>query len=219
MAITDWASLKAAVQNEAARTDTTFSNKIEDFVSRAEERIYHGVGNDGDPLYSAALRSNVMSTATTVSITSGSGPVPSSCLGIRVLDRDGDRIGLDYLSPEELRRRNEISSSGNPRWYSVEGASIKTAPDGYTGNLNILYFAKPTGISASNTTNAVLTAHPSIYLHATLYAAFKWLRDQAMAGDHLSELRAIISGINASETAVRHGGGKLTAKPRRVIGE
>lgn len=218
MSITDFASLKEAVQKYCFRSDTAFSNRIEDFIASAESRIYNGVGDEADPMYSEPLRCDKISTSTTVTMTSGSGTVPTDCLEIRLLHRDSDTIGLDYLSPDHFYRRSSHSDGGNPRWYTVEGSTIKTAPGGYDGDLNIVYYAKPTGISSSSPTNDVLTAFPELYLHATLFEAFSFTQHGEAAGGWLGRYRSTVSGINRSMKGTRHGGGKLVARPRYRIG-
>ena len=221
MAITDWDSLKTAVQSYAGnRTDTTFVNQIETFVDLAEHRIYHGVGTPRDPLYSEPLRCDELVTSSTVSFTASSGTVPSDCLGIRRLDRDDDTMGLDYLTPDALALdvAREASSTTLPRYYTVEGTTIKLSPSGYGSALNILYWAEPTGISSSNTTNAILTAYPTLYLYATLMQAFSWMDNPEKMQTYLAETRAAVSGINSTKIATQHGGGSMIAKPRVVIG-
>ena len=217
MAITDWATLKAAVQLYCARSDTTFGNAVGDFVSQAEDRIYNGVGEKGDPLYSEPLRSDAMVTRSTISMTSGEGTIPSSSLGVRTLSRLSDMVGLDPLSPDAFERRLAVPDTGNPRWYVVEGTNIRTAPSGYTGDFRILYYAKPTGISSSNTTNAVLTAHPNIYLFGTLFHAFTFLQNCDAANGHLQHFRSLVSGANRTQKANRRAG-KTQSRARVRIG-
>ena len=218
--ITDFASLKEAIVIEADREGhTTFENRTEQFIANAEERIFKGVGRYDDPLYSEPLRASEMVTSTTVALTSGTGSLPADCLSVRRLTRDSDRHGLKYLAPEALALDIACQSgTGNPIWFTIEGTSILTSPTGFTGNLNIVYYAQPDALSSDNTTNVVLTARPSLYQQASLYYAFKWARDYDAAQTALAELRAIISGANHTEAHQRHAGGKLISKPRVVVG-
>ena len=216
MAITDFATLKAKVQADCARTDTTFGNQVEDFISLAEDRIFNGVGDLNDPLYSEPLRSDEMVTRSTIAFTDGEGTIPADSVGVRSLSRESDRIGLEPLSVDAFELRLASGDGGNPRWYTIEGNTIRTAPGGYTGNLRILYYARPSGITSSNTTNVVLTARPSIYLAATLFEAFSFMRD-AVAQSHLARFRSSVSGANRTQRANRRGG-KTIARARVSIG-
>ena len=98
MAITDFATLKAKIQADCSRTDTYFGNQVEDFISLAEDRIFNGVGDLNDPLYSEPLRSDEMVTRSTIAFTDGEGTIPADSVGVRSLSRESDRIGLEPLS-------------------------------------------------------------------------------------------------------------------------
>jgi hypothetical protein len=214
MAITDYDSLIAAVKVYAARSDTTFGNQIETFIGLAEDRIYNGVGDERDQLYSPAVRVKEMSATGTVTITASAGTVPSGSLGIRRLSRTSDVVGLDYMAPDAFAVRQANPDTGNPRWYTVEGTQINVAPAGWDGTLNITYYLRPDGITSSNEQNAVLTNYPNLYLGATLFEAFSFLKDGESALAWLMRYRATASGVNRSAAATRHGGGKLRSQPR-----
>ncbi len=219
MAIEDFASLRTAVLQKCHREKSTqFSNLVEGFIADAEERIYNGVGDDADPLFTEALRCSEISSSTTLAVTSGLATVPADSLEIRLLHRDSDTVGMDYLSPDHFHMRLAYADSGQPRWYTIEGTTIRTAPGGFTGNINIVYYAKPAGISSSNTTNAVLTAYPTLYLAATCFEAFTHTQDGEAAGGWLARYRSVVSGINRKAKGNRHGGGKTTSRPRMRIG-
>lgn len=217
MAITDFATLKAAIQKYCVRSDPTFGNCIPDFISLAEDRIFNGVGDARDPLYSEPLRSDEMVTRATVAMTNGEGTVPSTSLGVRTLSRLSDMVGLDPLSVDAFELRLAVPDTGNPRWYTIEGSTIRTAPSGYTGDFRILYYAKPDGITSSNTTNVVLTARPNLYLSATLFEAFTFLRDGESAAGHLARYRSLVSGANRTQKANRRAG-KTRSRARIRIG-
>ena len=218
MAVSDYASLLSAVQSGCARSDTTFNNQVEQFIANAEERMYRGVGMAGDPLYSEAIRVPEMITSTTLAFTSGEATTPTGWLDFQRFDRASDVIGIDFMSPDELARRIADTDSGNPKWMAIEGTTVRFGPDGYTGNINIVYYAKPDGISMSNTTNAVCTAYPTLYLEGTLFEAYTWMRDGQAAQTHLAKFRSIASGIMRTVRRGRYSGGKVTARNRRNLG-
>ena len=217
-AITDYDSLADQVKVYAARSDTTFSNQIETFIGLAEDRIYNGVGEPRDPMYSPAVRVKEMSETDDVAIVASTGTVPALSLGLRRLSRATDLVGLDYMAPDAFATRYNYSDTGSPRWYSVEGDQIRVAPSGWAGTLSALYYKRPAGISSSNTTNDILTAYPNLYLAATLFEAFSFLNDGERSTGWLGRYRSSASGVNRSATATRHGGGKLRSQPRVTIG-
>ena len=217
MAITDYDSLVAAVKVYVARRDTTFSNQIENFISLAEDRIYNGVGDERDPMFSAAVRVKEMSETGTITITASTGTIPEGSLGIRRLSGTTDLVGLSYLAPDAFATRYNYPDSGTPRWYTVEGDQVRVAPAGWSGSISVLYYKRPTAISSSSTTNAILTAYPNLYFTAVLFEAFSFLKDGETAQGWLGRYRSAASGVNRSASASRHGGGKLRTQPRVAI--
>lgn len=214
MAITDYDSLVAAVKVYAARSDATFTAQIENFISLAEDRICNGVGDERDPMFSPAVRVKEMSETSTITIVSSAGTVPAGSLGIRRLSRVSDLVGINYLAPDAFATRYNYPDAGTPRWYTIEGDQIRVAPAGWAGDISILYYKRPTPISSSNTTNAILTAYPNLYLAAVLFEAFSFQKDGETATGWLARYRSAASGVNRSASATRHGGGKLRTQPR-----
>lgn len=68
MAIDDYDSLRDELSAWTARNDTAFRNRFDTFLQLAEDRIYNGAGDEGDPLQTDALRADVMTTTATVAI-------------------------------------------------------------------------------------------------------------------------------------------------------
>ena len=87
--ITDYGSLKSEIQVWLARTDSVLGNRVPVFVEAAEARLYNGAGEVGEDLYSPPLRSSVMETTGTVTMTDGIGTMPTDALAIRKIYRDG----------------------------------------------------------------------------------------------------------------------------------
>ena len=214
MAIIDYDSLAAAVKVYVARNDSTFSNQIENFISLAEDRIYNGVGDERDPMFSPAVRVKEMSETGTIIITASTGTIPTGSLGIRRLSRTSDLVGISYLAPDAFATRYNYPDAGTPRWYTIEGDQVRVAPAAWAGDISVLYYKRPTGISSVSTTNDVLTAYPNLYFAAVLFEAFSFLKDGETAQGWLGRFRSAASGVNRSASASRHGGGKLRTQPR-----
>lgn len=206
MAITTYTDLVAAVKRYCARSDSTFSAAIPDFVGLAEERLYNGHGSDdSDPLYSDPIRSAVMETDGTITVTDGVGTLPSDYLLMRRIWRDGDPLGLKYMSPERADVQNVIESAGTPVWYSVRAASISVVPS-WTGDLSITYYKRFDPITSTNASGAMIETHGLAYLEATLIEAFAFLQDGELAVSHAAKLRGLVRGINRSATELRFSG-------------
>ncbi len=218
MAIQDYDTLAAAIRTWCARSqDQTFNNEIPTFVQLAEDRIYNGVGEDNDPLFSPPVRVSEMSRVVELDVDDGRVAVPADSLGMRRLSRPNDRVGLEYLSPDAFARRLAVADGGLPRYYTVEGPDIRVAPGGWKGKLDLLYYARPQAIDTTNPTNAMLTAYPMLYLASALFEAFSFMRNGDAASSWLSKYRSQCTGVNKTASKSRHGGGKIRTQLRTPI--
>ena len=217
MAIADFGSLRSEVQAYCGRSDSTFSGRVEQFVSLAEDRIYLGQGADaGDPLYSAPVRSKIMETTTTVSVTDGDGTLPSSCLSARRITRGStDTYGLSYLTPDALQLRLAQASGGLPQYYTVEGLNLKIAPT-YTGDLTILYYQRFDPITLTNPTGSLLSEHSQLYFSACMFEAFSFMQEPDLAIAWLGRYRSMVAGINQTSADLRYAGRRLRINARPI---
>lgn len=216
MSIADYSSLRSAVLSYAARSDSRFTAQFSNFLQLAEQRMYEGSGDPGDPTYTPALRTRAMEVSTDITITDGVGTWPDDVLEVRKIFRDGDTEGLSYMKPERLAVELERYPSGNPLYYTIEGSEIKIAPGG-DETLTVSYYGEYDPITDTNTAGPLIVAHGLIYLELCLFEAFAWMQDQELAMGHLTKGRAMIEGANRRAQAGRTPG-QMRSRPRRVIG-
>lgn len=217
MAIASYNDLVDVVKNYAARSDTKFSNQIVNFITLTEDRIYNGAGEDErDPTYSAPVRADEMVTSATVTVTDSAGTLPSANVGVRLIRRANDDCGLEYLPPERFHLHVAQKKTGDPGFYTVEGTTLRLDP-AYTGSVTALYWKRLDAITSASPTNALLTAHPMLYVAGVLYEGFSWMRDFEMAAGWLAKYRGAAAGVNRSANSVRYGGGQLRKSPRNPI--
>jgi hypothetical protein len=217
MAIQDYAGLVEGVQKWCARSDTTFTNRIPDFVALAEDRIYNGSDlRDRGPLYSPPLRNDVLETTDTLTFTDGAAAVPSGFLGFRKLYRDADQVGLVYLPPERFSVRDAYSSGTSPSHFTFEGGQIKVLPS-YDGDMGATYWAKLAALTSDANSNALLVAHPMVYLTACLFEAFSFMQESELAVGHVARLRSMIDGLNNTAVLSGTSGGTRRVTPRNPI--
>jgi hypothetical protein len=206
--ITDYGTLKSAVQTWAARTDTTFGNQVPMFVEMAEHRLYNGAGSPGDEVYSPALRSLTMEVSSTLTMTAGEGAMPANVLEVRRVYRVGDQYGMTYEPPERFQvflANNSGSADG--LYYTVEAGTIKIAPPD-SDNIGLVYYRSYDAITPTNTTGPLLEAHGGLYLSACLFEAFTFIQDANLAGGHLMRLRSQIAAANRTAATQRMPGPK-----------
>lgn len=207
MALTDYNSLKAAVQSWCARSDSKFLAQMETFVSAAEERIYSGAGvGDQDPIYSPPLRTAAMETSEDVVLTSGVGTFADEVLEVRTLNLSGDKVGQSYMTPErrEVAVANALTSTSISS-YTITGRTIKTVP-AVDGAYTVGYYRRFPSITQDNTTGTLITAYPLLYFEATVYEAFTFIRDGELAIAHLAKYRGLVQAANGVASKFRTSG-------------
>ena len=207
-AITDYGTLKSAIQTWIVRTDSITGNQIPLMVELAEQRLYNGAGNPGDEIYSAPLRSQAMEVSDTLTLTDGEADMPADFLEARRVYREGDLVGMTYEPPERFQvflANNTGATDG--LYYTVEAGVIKVAPPDST-DIGLVYYRSYDPITPTNTTGALLSAHSGLYLSACLFEAFSFMQEPALAGGHLIRLRGQVAAANRTASMQRLPGPK-----------
>ena len=186
MAITTYSELQASVANWLHRAD--LAAQIPDFIALAEAKL------------SADLAARAMETRATLAVTAGNAylPLPSDMMEMHRLAVQGDPVRvLSYRSPDELQQDYPFSTSGKPAVFTVMGGEIQLAPipdAAYT--LELTYKQRIPALSATNTTNWLLSAWPNAYLYATLCAAQPYLVNDERMPAFQALYREAVDGIN-----------------------
>lgn len=215
-AIIDYDRLVSEVKTWCARSDSTFSNRFPVFVALAESRIYLGHGKPGDALYSAPLRSKVMETEGTITLTSGKGTIPADAVHIRRIFRDGDQEGIIYAPPHLFSTMNASAVNGaNPYYYTVEGSTLRVTPSMDT-NLSILYYKRFDAITLTNKTGPLIEEHGTLYFKAVMAYAMTFMQDMDGANVWLNEYRAAVDGINKVAGDIRTGAQRVRSVTRAI---
>lgn len=166
MAITNYTQLQTAVENWLARDDLT--SYVPDFITLAEARIYR------------ELKIRQMETSLSATISSGVIAVPSGYTQLKWAYVDGSPTKpLTRKSLEELYQKYPTrSSDGKPAWIAREGTNFIFGPypdSDYT--IKGIYYKKLDALSASNTTNWLITDAPDLILFASLAEAKPFIND------------------------------------------
>lgn len=169
--------------------------------------------------FNRVIRVPDMEATANVTVTSGSGSLPADCLSVKTA-RIAGVSKLDYISTDEF---DELSSSvnqptGNPDSYSEWGSSLHILPSG-DATVAIRYFQTIPALTASNTTNWLMTRHPDLYLYAALVQAeaFGWNDERIELWR--SAVEQTIAQINADGQRNKYGG-LIAARsgPSQVVG-
>ena len=200
MAIGTFAELKTAAANWLDRSDLT--DRIPEFIVLAEAR------------FNRVLRIRDMETVSTaISTTAGTREydLPTGFVQMREFHLTTDPLTpLSYITPEMMSRIWAGSSRGKPEVFTVIADKVRLGPNPdavYTTSM--LYYKKITALSASATTNDMLTNNPDIYLYGTLLEATPFIMQDERVGLWLAAFEKAVNDIQNQDNKDRHSGSQL----------
>lgn len=204
MALTTYAELKTSVGDWLNRTD--LATAISDFVSLAEAQIER------------QLRTRQMIVRATALIGTEYSAVPADFLETKSLKLNTNPVtALQFETVDSLDSLSNTTylSSGKPLYFSIVGGQIRVLPipDGeYTAEL--VYYAKLSKLSNTNTTNWLLTQAPDVYLYGSLLQAAPYLQDDARITVWSSLYQAGLDQLQIADDRGSTSGGALMARAR-----
>tara|TARA_A100000172_G_scaffold7502_1_gene4127 strand:+ start:447 stop:1070 length:624 start_codon:yes stop_codon:yes gene_type:complete len=206
MALDTYANLKTSIANYLNRDDLT--TYLPDFISLAEAR--HG----------RDLRLRIMESVGTASATGGQNYIdlPTNFLEFRyVALNTNPKIVLRYMSPFELTKNYGGNSSGEPIYFTIIGEKLYFGPTPDSSySIEWAFYSKPTALSDSNTTNAILTNHPDLYLYASLLESSPFLMQDERLGVWAELYKEAVKVANSSDEIGRHSSGPLQMTAKSV---
>lgn len=200
--ISTYSDLKTAIANYLARTDLT--DQIPDFIRFAEIRLRR------------ELRIRQMLKTVTTSTTGGDSTVelPSDFLEVRDFFIDLNPVQpLTYSSPSSFSRNTRRAESGKPLDYTIMALEFELSPipdSNYT--LELLYYAAPTFLSDSNTSNVFMANTPDALLYAALLEAEPYIMNDARIQTWGSMYNRSIETLNISDQQGQYSGVPLAMK-------
>lgn len=187
MAISDNASLIAAVQNWTARADLT--SVIPDFIMLAEARINRD------------LKVRQMLSTVGLTASGGSFTLPSDLISIVRVSYlySGKDVELESLpSTANLNAREGIAFG-----YVVEGSVAKLVGGSGNEDITLSYYAKIPAISTSP--NWLITNYPDIYLYATLLESAPYIGNDPKIAVWQAGYESAIESLNRTDSESRFG--------------
>ena len=196
MALTDYSSLKTSVASYLARSDLT--DQIPDFIRLAEERLARD------------LRTRKMLVVARADTTASDSTVglPTDFLEMRDIHvRTTPVQSLTYRSPNAFFAGSRTTDIGKPIDYTILSSEIQFAPVPDTAySIQMLYYAKPTLLSDSNTSNVFLANYPDALLYAALGEAEPYLMNDARLQTWAALYDRSITAINTADQSSEYGG-------------
>ena len=166
MALNTYSALKTSIANWLNRSDLT-SEISGDFIVLAEKD------------FNSKLRIRKMiATDSSFTIDAETKALPTGFLQVRdfFIVNGGTKYALNYITPAQMDQIRGSSTTGMPRTFTILGDNFRFAPipsSSYTAVIN--YYKEFDALSDSNTSNYILSNHPSIYLYGALYHAANFL--------------------------------------------
>lgn len=197
MSFDTYATLKAAIIEWSHRNDIS-PDQVDEFIDLCEAEMYD---NEIEPLL---IREGETRSTATVSTSSRFLALPDGFIRMRrlKLNLSGGDCDVRYMAPEQLDLRG---TSGVPKFFSVSSQlEFDRSPDSaYTAEM--LYDATFTPLSDSNTSNTVLTKHPSIYMWGSRWALDVWAKKNDTADIFRVRFINAIRGANKLAKKGRYG--------------
>lgn len=197
MALDTYENLKQSIINWSHREDMDLL--IDDFIDICEAEMY------ANPEEVLQIREGETLASFNTSTTDRYAALPTGFIEMREVRLEianGPYIEMRYRTPGQLNIKPTV---GIPQFFTVtDQVEFDCVSDQvYAGKYQ--YHAEFTALSASNTSNAVLTNHPNIYLYGSLWALFNHAQDEQQAAKYYTAFIGAIRGANKKATRGRYG--------------
>ena len=199
MAISNYSELQTAVANWLDRDD--LSARIPEFISLAEAR------------FNRLLRLRSMESKQTASTVGGQRNynLPASYIQMRNFQLNTSPLTtLSYVTPEIYDRVWGGSTGGIPKFYTIVADEISLGPiPGSVLTMEMLFYRRFDNLSASTTTNWLLTYAPDIYLYASMLEAEPFIMNDERVPLWATALERAITDMQEQDNKDRHSGSAL----------
>ena len=199
MAIGTYAELKTAVANWLDRDDLT--DRIPEFIALAEARM------------NRVLRIRLMEGKYTASTVGGQRnyALPAGYIQMRNFQVNTSPITpVQYVAPEIYDRLYGSTQTATPQFYTIVANEIQLGPiPDSVLTLEMLFYKKITALSGSNTTEAMLTDNPDIYLYGALMEAEPFIMNDERVGLWAQGFQQAVDNLQDQDAKDRHSGSAL----------
>lgn len=186
--------LKQAIKDWADATDV--DAYLDDFVALSTALFNYG-SDTIEP-----LRYPTMLATSALTMTGGAGDLPADYLQYRTVVWDGSlRRALEYLPPSAEIQQFPYAQTGIPSTFTIVDNQIVVYPSS-DETVNLTYYAAIPDMATDADTNWLLTANPSLYLHAGLLHLALLRRDDDLAQRSAGLVSSYLAGMR--KTGMRH---------------
>ncbi len=196
MSLTTYSGLVALLEKYLNRADITID--VPDFITLFEARM------------NRLVRVPQMEAQSTSTATSSTVALPEDYLSLREVRVDGKL--LEAMNPQQLRELYRNHSGSVPYGYAIVGTSLLLQPAPTTAEIDITYYQKIPGLTATNTSNWLLASHPDIYLYGVLTEAKAYIMDEEQSSKWKGAWDEAMGELMASAVKARLPAGPLVMR-------
>ena len=176
MSIANLSDLKTTIQQWRGRSDTAFTNQLDNFVT-----LFESKANDELPITTAEVDTVLTGTTNSRSIS-----LPTDFLEPVALFLTTYGVE-DQLAPIIAGNYPLETTAGPPEAWMINGSNLDLdKPCDQAHTFKFRYRMKLLDLSTTDP-NWLLTNHPDVYLYGCLEQAAKWARDRTAVADYKSD--------------------------------
>lgn len=200
MSLDSYNDLLTAAANWSERSDLT--SRIPEFLELAEAKI------------NRKLRTKDMETKNaSFSITGEYVATPTGFGGVRSFHLNTTPKQVLEFMPADNQTGYFGSSTGKPRYYTIEGSNFRfgPAPDA-TYASTLTYFLTVPALTASNTSTWLLTANPDAYVYGVMAELQAYLKNWTDAQMWENKMYRVLEEIHAISNQDKWGGNSMAVR-------
>lgn len=194
MALANYSDLQGAIAAWLDRDDLTAH--IPQFIANAEARM------------ARVLRVSEMETTATAMMFNGAVALPADFLEARRIissSAGAYNTALQPLSPSQAGDRYPSGPGGVPRYYTIADETLTTYPNGGSGSVVMIYYARPPDLATAGT-NWLLTKAPDLYLYGALLESAPLMGDDARLQTWGGLFGQAVDAIQGADQRARYAG-------------
>jgi hypothetical protein len=204
VSISNYTELKDGIADFLNRSDLT--SVIPTFISLAEADINRN------------LRHRLMENRASATVNSRYSVLPTDFLeSIRLHIEGTNHNPLELVSLYDMQKKRASTedAAGRPAFYALTQNEIELFPTPNADfGLEMYYYAKVPALSASVTTNDILTNHPDIYLYGSLSHSAPYLQEDPRIQVWAGLYRNALEGANQESQRAKTSGSGVSMKIR-----
>jgi hypothetical protein len=199
MALTTYADIQDSIRRHLWDRDD-MSGMIPDFIVMGVEARLN-----------RTLRVRQMETSASITLTNGSGPLPTDYLAWRtVKTQDSTTRQLEWAEPDWAEDHYYAQTAAAPsNHFTIVGSTIKTYPTS-SSNLTMGYYQKIPAIASNVTGNWITTGGDGdIYVYGAMVAAAPFLDDDTRLATWAQLFKNAVEELKASDVTGRYAKTKM----------